>query len=69
MNEYYPEQMAKAQMAIGEIGRPSLLEGLRRHKAALEAKLAEVNGAIQGLEAAPEAAALLESLRKVGGLF
>jgi hypothetical protein len=67
---YQAQEMSSAKMAlVGSSRRPTLLENLGQRKAALEAELDKVNGAIASLQAAPEATALLESLRKVSGLL
>jgi hypothetical protein len=56
-------------IGLGSYIKPTLLENLGERKASLESELQKVNSAISALNAAPEAMALLESLRKVNGLI
>lgn len=65
----YPVQCETKEAYIGRSKRPTLMENLLERRVALEAELDKVNGAIRSLEEAPEATALLESLRKVSGLL
>lgn len=50
------------------IRTPSLTEQMTERKARLEVELAEVNKVLEGLSKNPEAAELLNSISRLGGL-
>ena len=51
-----------------KIRMPSLTEQMQERKQRLEQELAEVNKVLAGLERNPEAAELLNSISRLGGL-
>lgn len=69
-NENYPLNACETKEAyIGQSRRPTLMETLERRQKELQSELDKTTEAISALKAAPEAMALLESLRKVSGLL
>jgi hypothetical protein len=70
MSENYAMTQAKigGSMIGSPIRAPSLTEMMADRKSRLENELAEVNKVLAGLEKMPEAAALLDSISRLGGL-
>lgn len=66
----YPAESPVAMQAntLGPLRVPSLTEMMTERKARLENELAEVNKVLAGLERNPEAAELLNSISRLGGL-
>ena len=57
-----------AECAPTEYRPPSLTEQMTDRKARLEKELEEVNKVLEGLKKNPEAAELLDSISRLGGL-
>lgn len=68
MNNFYPEQYAKAQAGLVLGLEMTLRERLGHQKERLEANLADVNEAIAALDSNPEILKALEAVQKVSRL-